>query len=348
VESVWNSWIIVCSNHSYIYFCLSILLFIYPSIYLRLSLHISISVYLYPLSLYNILTFFLCLSLSFLYIYLSLSLSSTSDCPFTGNCVGLHSYRPFYLFLLYGWFGILYACYITYTPFHRCILLPIFIPSLSVQQTDLLICKRFGLHTLLFLPALAGLLSVGFLLLFQTILIKKNVTTIEYLSNILGHSQSDQMEMTAMMPHSQPIERNLNFPNNSHYNPDSLSSSLSTDIDPLSLADDEEFEEENPYSNGSFLSKVFLIQSKIEREKDSLLVRRTNTVQPLDPEAGISLSSSSSLSPPYQSKPIKSFQSLILQGKHWSSLLIPPKVPLKIKGFFLCFLIILSAIYNFS
>ena len=109
-------------------------------------------------------------------------------CPFTGNCVGRGNFRVFYLWVCYGVAGVCYACVMSFVPFERCFLQPFLAGSGDAkalwQSNHGLLCARLGRASYLFLPAFFGALSTLFIWGMQTLLILRDVTTIEYLKSI--------------------------------------------------------------------------------------------------------------------------------------------------------------------
>jgi hypothetical protein len=117
---------------------------------------------------------------------------SRADCPFTGNCVGLTTFRSFYLWVCYGFIGISYACFISFLPFKYCWYDGLFtskhgdVTTLKAAWTAEHgeLCARLGRGSYLFLPAFFGWLSTAFIFVFQSALIRADMTTIEYLKGL--------------------------------------------------------------------------------------------------------------------------------------------------------------------
>lgn len=93
-------------------------------------------------------------------------------CPFTMNCVGIHNYAYFYIFLAHASVGLAYATLLTLPVFATC--------WLSFNNYDLPVCVNLGTTSLMFMPAL-GLLGVVFsLFVIHTVLLFANMTTVDF------------------------------------------------------------------------------------------------------------------------------------------------------------------------
>ena len=122
-------------------------------------------------------------------------LSLFVDCPFTGNCVGLSTFRSFYLWVCFGLLGITYASYISFWPFKYCWYDGIPPHGVDASAKDLYklewnhlrgdMCQRLGKGAYLFLPAFFGWMSTLFIFAFQSALIYTDMTTIEYLKGLV-------------------------------------------------------------------------------------------------------------------------------------------------------------------
>lgn len=130
-------------------------------------------------------------------------------CPFTNNCIGRRNYVYYYTFLCYAFFGLLYACYLTYFPFKNCISVVAAerfreivrtLPQISVLQvsgvsgfkglTDVSVpegCDLLKDYSILFAPAVGITFFIGFLFGFQTLLLLADMSIVDFydmLSNV--------------------------------------------------------------------------------------------------------------------------------------------------------------------
>jgi hypothetical protein len=115
-------------------------------------------------------------------------------CPYLGTCVGLTSFRSFYLWVCYGTLGISYATYISFWSFKYCWYDGLNPRGASAAEKTIYrdawrgehgaLCTRMGSGAYLFLPAFFGWLSTMFIFLFQTALLRADMTTIEYLKGL--------------------------------------------------------------------------------------------------------------------------------------------------------------------
>jgi hypothetical protein len=105
-------------------------------------------------------------------------------CPFTGNCAGLRNYANFFLGLLYGTLGLLYAVLITLPYFFECnfknILWYFRLVSSRERQP---VCDDLGPHTHIFLPVFAGLCLAGNMFLLQVFFLAADLSTYNIISN---------------------------------------------------------------------------------------------------------------------------------------------------------------------
>jgi palmitoyltransferase len=93
-------------------------------------------------------------------------------CPFTMNCVGIHNFAHFYVFLFYASLGLFYASALTFPVFSTC--------WLSLTNRHLPVCVSLGTSSLMFIPALGLFGVVLFLLAIHTLLLLANMSTVDF------------------------------------------------------------------------------------------------------------------------------------------------------------------------
>lgn len=109
--------------------------------------------------------------------------------------MGRANFRVFYLWCTYGLVGISYAVAMSAGPFSRCVWMAprVAAPGESGEAalrreawvaTQGASCARLGRAAYVFLPALFGWLSTLFVWAMQSLLLRRDVTTIEYLKNV--------------------------------------------------------------------------------------------------------------------------------------------------------------------
>ncbi|XP_065057311.1 uncharacterized protein LOC135685329 [Rhopilema esculentum] len=91
------------------------------------------------------------------------------------NCVGLNNFSYFYLLLWYSLFGEIYGLWQLYGPFRACIL------HIEEQTSD---CVALGDCPWLFLVLLLALVFTAKSLLFHTILLRMDVSQIDFLTEL--------------------------------------------------------------------------------------------------------------------------------------------------------------------
>ena len=104
-------------------------------------------------------------------------------CPFTGNCTGLRNYSNFFLGLVYGTVGLLYAVIITLPYFFDCDLKKIlwFAGIVSSKESSP-VCQDLGPHSHIFMPVFAGFLITLNMLLLQVLFLASDLSTYDVLS----------------------------------------------------------------------------------------------------------------------------------------------------------------------
>ena len=105
-------------------------------------------------------------------------------CPFTGNCVGFRNYSHFYLWLLYGTIGLVYAVLVTYPYFSECKMKNVWwFFGLVESRVKSPLCEDIGVHPYIFLPALAGCWICINMLSLQTLTLLTDVSTFNCIVN---------------------------------------------------------------------------------------------------------------------------------------------------------------------
>ena len=106
-------------------------------------------------------------------------------CPFTGNCVGFKNYSHFYLWLLYGTVGLLYAALVTFPYFNECKMKNIwwFFGFVESREKSPM-CQDIGAHPYIFLPIIAGCWICVNMLMLQTFTLLTDVSTFNFIVNI--------------------------------------------------------------------------------------------------------------------------------------------------------------------
>jgi len=93
-------------------------------------------------------------------------------CPFIAGCVGKGNHRHFFLFLLYLWFGVVYAAYISFGPFKRCYI---------DHEIDFKSCILVGKYSLCFPCVMLIFVPVSAMLIWQLYIGWTGITTVEIL-----------------------------------------------------------------------------------------------------------------------------------------------------------------------
>lgn len=123
-------------------------------------------------------------------------------CPFTNNCIGRRNYVYYYTFLCYAFFGLLYACYLSYFPFKNCLSgvavakikeYMFFMPQVSAlreaglagfkELDDIHVaegCELLKDYAVLFAPCTGITLFVGILFGFQTLLLLADMSIVDF------------------------------------------------------------------------------------------------------------------------------------------------------------------------
>ena len=105
-------------------------------------------------------------------------------CPFTGNCVGFKNYSHFYLWLLYGTIGLVYAVLVTYPYFSECKMKNVWwFFGLVESRVKSPLCEDIGVHPYIFLPALAGCWICINMLSLQTLTLLTDVSRFNCIVN---------------------------------------------------------------------------------------------------------------------------------------------------------------------
>lgn len=105
-------------------------------------------------------------------------------CPFTGNCAGLRNYSNFFLGLMYGTLGLLYAVLITLPYFFECNFKNIlWYFGLVSSRMSSPVCEALGPHTHIFLPVFAGLCLSGNMFLLQIFFLAADLSTYNIISS---------------------------------------------------------------------------------------------------------------------------------------------------------------------
>ncbi len=105
-------------------------------------------------------------------------------CPFTGCCAGLHNYSHFFIGLLYGSIGLLYAIILTVPYFFECnVKIILWYFRLVQDRNPDAICEELDIHSQIFIPVFSGYLVTTSLLILQTIFLLSDLSTY----NVLTH-----------------------------------------------------------------------------------------------------------------------------------------------------------------
>jgi len=164
-------------------------------------------------------------------------------CPFTANCVGENNFRAFWLWLTFNCFGLIYSSAMSWQSFNYCILnrknLPLYSTNnmtfadsrqflfsgsnnFNFSSSDLEFssspkifwslnyCRSLGNSSWIFLLVVFGLLSVGLLWTFETWLINKNLTTVEFIVG-LGKKAKIHVDEEEILQNYSRISVNANY-----------------------------------------------------------------------------------------------------------------------------------------
>lgn len=102
------------------------------------------------------------------------------------NCIGLTNYVYYFLFLIYGFVGLLYSLYMLYGPFHACYIHDHTFSNVSLEYPALSehICNGIGELPLLFIIALAAFLVISCLLVLHCLLLAADISYNTFLKNL--------------------------------------------------------------------------------------------------------------------------------------------------------------------
>mmetsp|Transcript_32887 Transcript_32887/g.82602 ORF Transcript_32887/g.82602 Transcript_32887/m.82602 type:complete len:394 (+) Transcript_32887:118-1299(+) len=111
-------------------------------------------------------------------------------CPFIANCVGQDNFVSFWQFLGFLWIGVMFVCYCTLPPFLACVLglrSPFGVQTfLWLDLTDesalSVVCQWSGSSVYLYPAAFMLSWCVGWLFVFETLLIRWRISTLDFLS----------------------------------------------------------------------------------------------------------------------------------------------------------------------
>lgn len=102
-------------------------------------------------------------------------------CPYTGNCLGLHNYAHFYLGVVYGLVGMLYALYITLPYFYRCDIKPLL--GLTEEENNLRVCNELGTQSRTTVPILVVWWICWNMVFVHTVLLLADISTFNLFKN---------------------------------------------------------------------------------------------------------------------------------------------------------------------
>ncbi|KYQ88688.1 DHHC-type zinc finger-containing protein [Tieghemostelium lacteum] len=101
-------------------------------------------------------------------------------CPYVNTCVISGSnWAYFYMFLWFVFFGLIYACYLSYFPFKDC-----YLNKTTLSSTDEKMCQRLSKFSMIFICAILLLIPASFIMIWQGYLLYTNTTTIHLLKNL--------------------------------------------------------------------------------------------------------------------------------------------------------------------
>ena len=105
-------------------------------------------------------------------------------CPFTGSCAGLHNYSHFFIGLVYGSVGLLYAVVMTLPYFFECNLkLVLWFFGLVQDKTVDAMCTDLEPHSQIFIPVFAGYVVTTLLLMMQILFLFADLSTYNVLTS---------------------------------------------------------------------------------------------------------------------------------------------------------------------
>ncbi len=104
-------------------------------------------------------------------------------CPFTGCCAGLHNYSHFFLGLVYGSAGLLYAVILTIPSFFECnIKVILWYLKIVQDRAPLDYCQELDYHSQIFIPVFSGYLVITHILILQVVFLLSDLSTYNVLT----------------------------------------------------------------------------------------------------------------------------------------------------------------------
>lgn len=102
------------------------------------------------------------------------------------NCIGLTNYVYYFLFLMYGFVGLLYSLYMLYGPFHACYIHDHTSSKVSLEYPALSehVCSELGELPLIFFIAVTAFMVNSFLLLLHCLLLAADISYNTFFKNL--------------------------------------------------------------------------------------------------------------------------------------------------------------------
>lgn len=106
-------------------------------------------------------------------------------CPYIGRCLGFYNYAHFYIGMIYGLLGMLYAMFVTLPHFYRCDIKSLLVYfGLMDEEASSDVCEELGTQSRASVPVLVALWGCWNMVSIQTFFLLADISTFNVLKNI--------------------------------------------------------------------------------------------------------------------------------------------------------------------